>query len=122
MKKIKNRQKKIKRLDDRNLLGLSHTVQGRAADSLASAMKNLELDKRDMAMVHLIDVFDYLMEYKNTNHEIWKRYRKRKKECWKKSKIIKQFKIEPTMTDDELEQGMTSILTSESIEKGDKDE
>jgi hypothetical protein len=86
---MKPRIKKIKRLDDRSLIGLNHTLQGRCADSLASAMKNVELDKRDMAMVHLLDVFDYLMEYKNTNHEVWKRYRKKKKEARAKAEKLK---------------------------------
>lgn len=96
---MKARIKKMKQKDDRNLLALSHAVQGRAVDSLASAMKNLELDKRDMAMVHLIDVLDYLMEYKNTTHEVWKRYRKKKKECRRKTAQLKHMKKGWVMVD-----------------------
>lgn len=89
---MKARIKRIKQKDDRNLLALSHTVQGRAVDSLASAMKNLDLGKLDMTMVHLVDVLDYLMEYKNTTHEIWKRYRKKKRECRRKTAQLKHMK------------------------------
>lgn len=108
---MKPRRKKVKRLADRNLRGLEITTTSRATDSLASAMKNLELGNREMAMVHLIDVLDYLMETKVVGNEIWRRYTRKKKDDRRKAVELKALKQSPPLPDVHYEQGIAFMLS-----------
>lgn len=74
-------------------------------------MKNLELDNREMAMVHLVDVFDYLMETKVVGNEIWKRYTQKKKDNRRKAVEIKALKKSPPLADIYCEQGIDYMLS-----------
>lgn len=110
---MKARRKKIKRLDDRNLRAKGITVCSRAADSLASAMKNILQEKHDVAMEYLIDVFDYLMEVKVIDNETWKRYKRTKKDNRKKADIIYHLKKSPPVLEEHCRAGMEFILDIE---------
>ena len=92
---MRARRKRIKRLDDRNLRAKGIVTTSRASDALASAMKNILHEKPEVAIDYLVDVFDYIMETKTIDNEVWKRYQKKRKEARKKSLKLKELLRSP---------------------------
>lgn len=113
MIKMKPRRKKLNRLDDRNLRAKGIVVTSRAADALASAMKNILKERPEAAMEHLIDVFDHLMETKVIDNETWRRYIRKKKDDRKKADIIYHLKKSPPVIEEHCRVGMEFVLETE---------
>ena len=110
---MRPRRRKINRLADRNLRAKGIVTNSRAADALASAMKNLLKEKPEVTMEYLIDVFDHLMETKVIDNEIWRRYTRKKRDDRRKAEEIKLLKSSPSITDEHCEQGMNFIVLEE---------
>lgn len=110
---MRPRRRKINRLDDRNLRNKGIAVTSRAADALASAMKNLLKEKPEATLEHLVDVFDHLMEAKVIDNEIWRRYTRKKRDDRRKAEEIKGLLQSPPVTDEHYEQGMSFVVLPE---------
>lgn len=109
---MRARRKKIKRLDDRNLRAKGIVTTSRATDSLASAMKNI-IQGKPSVLEHIIDALDHLRETKVIDNEIWKRYRKEKKENRKKADVIYFLKKSPPVLEEHCRRGMDFVLEAE---------